>query len=88
MKLHWFRRAGIVFVPASLQGWLILAAGAAYCVFAFIDIDRKSHSVSDTMMNFVFIFLITGAAYSLVAYLTGGDGSPKENDGPGSAEKS
>ena len=84
MKLHWFKRAGIFFVPISLPGWLILAAGAAWAVYAFIDVDSSSHSVSDTLMNFVFSLLIIGAVYSLVAYLTGGSGSAREKDGPDS----
>jgi hypothetical protein len=38
--------------------------------------------VSDTLMNFVFELLIAGAAYSLVAYLTGGSGrGRRETDG-------
>jgi hypothetical protein len=83
MKLHWFRRVGIFFVPISLPGWLILAAGAACAVYAFIDIDSRSHSVSDALMNFVFSVLIIGAVYSLAAYLTGGSGSLQKKDGPG-----
>jgi hypothetical protein len=82
MNLRWFRRSGIVFVPTSLPGWLILAAGVAFCIYAFIDADSRSHSVSDTLMNFVFELLIAGAAYSLVAYLTGGSGrGRRETDG-------
>jgi hypothetical protein len=70
MELKWFRRNGIFFVPTSLVGWAILLVGVAYAVYTFIDIDSKSHSVSDTLINFVFRLLIIIAVYSLIAYLT------------------
>jgi len=70
MKFPWFKRIGIVFIPATLIGWIILLLGIAYAVNVFIDIDSRSHSVSDTLMNFVFNLLIIGAVYSLIAFLT------------------
>lgn len=70
MNLHWFKRIGIFFVPVSLMGWIVLLGGIAYAVFSFIDIDSRSHSVSDTLMNFVFKLLIIGAVYSLIGLLT------------------
>jgi hypothetical protein len=70
MKLKWFRRNGIIFIPVSVIGWIILLAGLAYTVYTFIDIDSRSHSVSDTLMNFVFNFIIILAVYSLIAFLT------------------
>jgi len=72
MNFPWFKRIGIFFIPTSFVGWLILAAGLAYAVYAFIDIDCRSHSVSDTLINFVFKLLIIGAIYSLIAFLTAG----------------
>jgi uncharacterized membrane protein len=70
MNLHWFKRIGIFFVPVSLMGWIVLLVGIAYAVFSFIDIDSRSHSVSDTLMNFVFKLLIIGAVYSLIGFMT------------------
>lgn len=70
MKLIWFRRNGIFFIPISLIGWLILLAGVAYAIYSFLDIDSRSHSASDTLINFVFKLLIIFAAYSLIAYLS------------------
>jgi uncharacterized membrane protein len=70
MKLNWFKREGIFFLPTSIVGWLILVAGIAFAVYSFIDIDSRSHSSSDTLINFVFILLIIGAVYSLIAYFT------------------
>ena len=70
MNLPWFKRFGIFFIPSTIIGWLILLGGFAYLVYVFIDIDKKSHSVSDTLINFVFNVLIICAVYSLIGYLT------------------
>ncbi|MDD5186403.1 MAG: hypothetical protein PHS84_14190 [Paludibacter sp.] len=71
MKSPLFKRKGIFFVPTSLIGWIMLLSGLIYAVYTFIDIDRRSHSVSDTLINFVFNLIIIAAVYSLVAYLSG-----------------
>jgi hypothetical protein len=70
MNFPWFKRIGIIYFPNSVIGWIISLIGISYAVYSFIDIDSKSHSVSDTLMNFVFRLLIVFAIYSLIAYLT------------------
>jgi hypothetical protein len=70
MRINWFKREGIFFIPKSIAGWLILLAAFVFAVYSFIDIDSRSHSVSDTLRNFVFMLVIIFAVYSLVAYLT------------------
>lgn len=70
MKLPWFKRSGIFYLPQSVVGWLILIVGIVYMIYSFIDIDSRSHSVSDTLMNFVFRFVIVFAVYTLIAYVT------------------
>jgi len=70
MKLNWFIRKGIFFFPASIVGWLIAVAVAAYAIYLFIDIDSRSHSVSDTLINWVFNLLIVAVAYSVVGFFT------------------
>lgn len=70
MNFPWFKRVGIFFIPASLIGWIILIFGFIFAVFSFMDIDGRSHSASDTLMNFAFMLLIIGAVYSLIGYLT------------------
>ncbi len=70
MKLHWFKRSGVFFIPSTVIGWLILLAAIVYAVYRFIEIDDKSHSVSDTLMNFVFNLFIIAIVYSVIALLT------------------
>ena len=70
MKLNWFTRKGIFFFPASIIGWLIALTTAAYAIYLFIDIDSRSHSVSDTLINWVFNLLIIGVAYSIIGFFT------------------
>lgn len=70
MNLPWFKRIGILYIPTAIVGWLILSAALAYAVYVFIDIDSRSHSVSDTLINFIFNLLIICAVYSLIAFLT------------------
>lgn len=69
MRLPWFKRIGILYKPVSVIGWLVQLLGFILAVYIFIDIDRKSHSVSDTLINFAFNLLIIGAVYSLIGYL-------------------
>ena len=70
MKLNWFTRKGIFYLPASIIGWIILVLGLAYAVYTFIKIDSTSHSVSDTLINFVFNLLIIGLVYTIIAWFT------------------
>jgi hypothetical protein len=70
MKFPWFKQAGILFIPISFIGWLIALGSLVYTVYVFVDIDSRSHSVSDTLMNFVFNLLIISAVYSLIGYFT------------------
>jgi hypothetical protein len=78
MKLNWFRRVGIIYVPISLIGWIILLIALAYAVYIFLDIDSRLHSVNDTTINFILNFLIIGAVYTLVAFVSGNGQADKE----------
>ncbi len=70
MKLPWFKRNGLFFMPISIIGWLILIVGIGYSVYTFIEINNQGHSVSDILINFVFSLIIIGAIYSSIAYFT------------------
>jgi hypothetical protein len=70
MKFPWFKRVGLFYIPKSVMGWIIFLAGFVLAVYSFIDIDSRSHSVSDTMINFVFMLLIIGAVYTSIGYFS------------------
>jgi len=70
MKPHWFKRKGIFFIPKSLLGWAIMLILFIYATYIFIEIDSRSHSVSDTLRPFLINLLLIGLAYTLIALLT------------------
>jgi len=70
MNLPWFKRSGIFYIPISIVGWILLLGELAFVVYIFRDIDSRSHSASDTLINFVFYLIVSGAVYSLIALLT------------------
>ena len=49
MKNSWFKRLGWLFYPISWQGFVISMLALAFCVQVFVAMDRRSHSVSDTL---------------------------------------
>ena len=70
MNMTWFKRKGILYFPVSFVGWLIGLAAIGYCIYLFIDIDSRSHSVSDTLINFVFNAFLVVVVYSTIAFFT------------------
>ncbi|HEY8783761.1 MAG TPA: hypothetical protein VIM16_19185 [Mucilaginibacter sp.] len=70
MKLNWFVRKGIIYWPASIVGWVILVIALVYAIYTFIKIDSRSHSVSDTLINFIFNLLLIGLVYTVIGYFT------------------
>ena len=70
MNLPWFKRNGLFFIPIKLWGWIIFAGALAFAVYKFRDIDSRSHSASDTLINFIFNLLIVIAVYSVIAFFT------------------
>jgi hypothetical protein len=71
INFNWFTRKGIIiYWPASIVGWIIFILAAAYAIYLFIDIDSRSHSGSDTLINWVFNCLIVGVVYSVIGFLT------------------
>lgn len=67
--MDWFSHRGIFFIPKSIAGWIIAILCIVYLIYAFIQIDAVQHSVSDTMINWVFRCLIVGAVYSIVGFM-------------------
>ncbi|MEP7322805.1 MAG: hypothetical protein ABI761_12840 [Saprospiraceae bacterium] len=68
MDFHWFRRKGWFYLPVSWIGWATLLSAFVYVVYKFRVIDSDSHSVSDTLINWGFQLLLTGAVYTFIGY--------------------
>jgi hypothetical protein len=61
MDIAWFEKRRWVYRPIDPVGWLIALLTAAACVWVFWAVDRKSHSVSDTLIGafpYVISFLV------------------------------
>ena len=73
-----FRRFGLFFVPVHWMGWILAVLSIAYTVYSFIEIDSRSHSASDTLINFVFRALLVAVAYSAIAYFFSSRGTQEK----------
>ncbi|MBK8517813.1 MAG: hypothetical protein IPL55_16465 [Saprospiraceae bacterium] len=71
MYMPSFTRLWILFIPLNTAAWLLFIISAAYSIYIFFDIDSRSHSVSDTLINFVFNLVIIWVIYSVIAYISG-----------------
>jgi hypothetical protein len=54
---RWFRPWGWIYRPVSVEGVLVMLIVLAFCVQVFLAVDRRSHSVSDTLYG-VFPFVV------------------------------
>ena len=70
METTWFKRIGWLYLPTHIIGLLVTLIAIATCVWFFIAIDRNSHSVSDTLINFFVYFSCTAFWWKWVAEKT------------------
>jgi hypothetical protein len=70
MKTIWFKRTGFLYMPVHLMGALVTLIAAAVSIFFFIAIDRQSHSVSDTLIEFFVYFTCTAFWWKWIAEKT------------------
>ena len=58
-KKMWFRAKtyGYGWTPCSIEGWLVMLLYVWSCMNIFLVIDWRSHSSSDTLINFAPVFL-------------------------------
>ena len=54
---QWFRPWGWIYRPVSWQGMVLVLLAALFCLQVFIAVDRRSHSVSDTLYG-VFPYVV------------------------------
>lgn len=72
-KQYWFvrKRYGWGWVPARWQGWAVLGAYTGGLVSIFWNIDNRSHSVSNTLINFFLPLVGITVILLIITYLTG-----------------
>jgi len=70
---YWFRaqKHGIGWVPATWQGWWVSFFYLVALVYSFFQINGASHSVSDTLINFLPRFFLFSALLIIITYLKG-----------------
>jgi hypothetical protein len=73
MKKLWFKEKsyGWGWQPASWEGWVVLLAYIIACIKTFVFLDRRSHSGSDTLINFAPLFIIYSVILLAICYKTG-----------------
>jgi hypothetical protein len=49
MAQRWFAPWGWIYRPVSWQSIVLILLAGIFCVQVFVAIDRRSHSVSDTL---------------------------------------
>jgi len=57
MAQRWFAPLGWVYRPVSWQGVLLILLAFVFCAQVFLAVDRRSHSVSDTLYG-IFPFVV------------------------------
>jgi hypothetical protein len=71
MKYYpFFKRSPVFGSPASPVGWLIIALYVIYDIYSFWEIDSRSHSVSDTLINRVFNAVLAAAVLVMIMWIT------------------
>lgn len=73
MNKLWFKRKlyGWGWTPSSWEGWSVLGVYLGVIVSIFKDIDKNSHSGSDTLINFVTPLIISTFILILICYSKG-----------------
>ena len=69
---HWFRSWGWIYRPISPAGWILTLLLVAACAWVFVAVDRKSHSVSDTLIGvFPYATLFVIITYWVASHTAG-----------------
>lgn len=75
--MRWFELIGPLPRPCSIAGWVVTLLALAACVAVFVQVDQKSHSVSDTFYGGIAYWLGLAVVWWVVALATSGGQRPK-----------
>ena len=72
-KEIWFKAKlyGWGWYPSTWKGWTILLIYLSAVIYLFLKIDSNSHSVSDTLINFIPVGLIMTIILISICYQKG-----------------
>jgi hypothetical protein len=70
MKTPWFKPLGLIYLPVSVPGAIVTGLAALFCAQVFLAVDRRSHSVSDTLYGIYPFFACTFLIWDWVARKT------------------
>jgi len=68
MATNWVKKVGWIYIPTTAVGTVITILTIAFCVTVFVDIDRNSHSVLDTLYG-IFPYFIS--AFTILFWIAG-----------------
>jgi len=71
MKLNRLNNRNSIFSAGIISKWLPVLLFLIFVIYDFINVDGKSHSVSDTLMNWMFHSFIAGCALILIVFIIG-----------------
>jgi hypothetical protein len=66
MKYH-FKKAGWIFVPVSLIGWIITVLYAAVGIITLVSIDRSYNSMYSSLIRFFPYFISLSVIWFWIA---------------------
>jgi len=58
MKMNWFKKAGLVYVPVSIIGIILYILTLGFCLTVILAANRNSHSVTDFLYG-IFPYLVS-----------------------------
>lgn len=72
MDHPWFkkRRYGLIPMPYTWHGWVMTAGFICVALYIGVNVDNRSHSVSDTLYGVAVPFLALIIAFVGITYLT------------------
>ena len=65
-KVH-FKKKGLFFIPRSVIAWVIFSISIAYLSYSLFELNNRSHSISDLLLNFLLQLVITWSIFTTVA---------------------
>ena len=73
LQIQWFKakRYGRGWYPSTWQAWIILTVWVILAINIFSIIDKNSHSVSDTLIEFFIPLVLSVILLFFICYGTG-----------------